>query len=115
MFPHIFFRGTGGMYHLRRIQVTPTMFGRWILKQTKQTLLLVKIFNMYLVYLIGKIFVGIDSGIFASLRSSRMPNLNAKQLLEKINKKDQVLESNLSTVFHLLETLMNFGDRNAVI
>lgn len=32
-FPHIFFRGTGGMYDLRRIQVTPSMFGRWILKQ----------------------------------------------------------------------------------
>lgn len=39
----------------------------------------------------------IDSGIFASLRTSKIPGMTAQQLLNRLNNNDKILESNFST------------------
>jgi hypothetical protein len=36
---------------------------------------------------------GVDSGIFASIRASKLPNLNAGILMDKIKNNDHILES----------------------
>jgi hypothetical protein len=32
-FPHLFCTGKGGMYDDRKVEITPSMFAKWILKQ----------------------------------------------------------------------------------
>jgi hypothetical protein len=44
----------------------------------------------------------LDSGVYAALKTSQFPNLNKKMLLDRIARKDEKLECNLSTVLGAL-------------
>ena len=96
-FPYIFFKGTGGMYDQRAKKVSPVMYAKWILKQKEG---FARRDIPYLFSLCNnKDIRGIDSGIFASLRTFRQNTLNAGTLLKKIDAKDRELEANLTTMF----------------
>jgi hypothetical protein len=58
---------------------------------------------------------GVDSGIFASIRASKLPNLNAGILMDKIKNNDHILESVLFFCSPLCEEQENIGHRNVVI
>ena len=84
------------MYAERKDEVSPVMYCKWILRQKNPA---ARRDVQYLFNLCNnKDLKSVDSGIYASLRTSRIPNLNKKLLLDKIKNKDQELEANLSTV-----------------
>lgn len=95
-FVDIFAYGKCGMYDSRPFSIIkPAMYIRWILNQSRPYA------RRNLQYLFSAIhnkeIRAVDSGIFASLRTSKMPSLNAKILKDNVKKNDQKLESNLST------------------
>jgi hypothetical protein len=54
---------------------------------------------------------GIDSGIFATLRTSNIYHLKAKDLKNKIEDKDSILESNLSNMMAALRGSSQYWNR----
>lgn len=94
-FVDIFPYGRGGMYDDRTSRVQPAMYIKWLLRNSNP----IARRNIQFLFsaIHNKDVRAIDSGIFASIRTSSMPNLNAQILKDKIKKNDRQLEANLST------------------
>jgi hypothetical protein len=85
------------MFDKRTINISPA---KWILNQKNS---IARRDISYLFFLVNnKEIRAVDSGIFSSLHSSKMANLTAGKLHEKIENNDVKLESYLSTVFSSL-------------
>ena len=92
-FVDLFPSGSGGMYDTRAIKIKPAMYIRWILNQANPSA------RRHIQYLFSAIhnkdIRAIDSGIFAQVRSSKIPNMNVKSLKDGLEKNKKILESNL--------------------
>ena len=92
-FVDIFPFGCGGMYDKREVIVKPAMYIRWILNQA------VPAARRNIQYLFSAIHNkdvrAIDSGIFAQIRSSKIPNLTANLLRNNLVNNEKKLETNL--------------------
>jgi len=109
-FPNIFPYGKYGMYDSREISVSPLMYCKWIFRQRNP------IARRNIPYLFSlcynKDIRALDSGIFASLRTSKMKtDLTAASLLKKLKNKDQTLEAHLSTMFTSVRGTRQYWNR----
>ena len=93
-FVELFPFGKGGMYD-KRIKVQPAMYLRWLLHNAnpRPRRNIQFLFNA----LNNKDIRAIESGVYASLRASKMPNLNINSFRQKLINDDMELERNLST------------------
>jgi hypothetical protein len=108
-FPNVFPYGTGGVFDKRTITITPTMFDKWSLRQKVDTARCNMPYLFSLSYI--KDIRALDSGIFASLRTSKVKNLNAGKLLERVKNNDQALEASLSTMFTSIRGSREYWNR----
>ena len=87
--------GTGGMYDSRNIRIKPAMYIRWMLMHSNPSP------RRNIQYLFSAVqnqdIRALESGIFASLRTSKMPNLTAGAVKRQIENNNQLLEANLAT------------------
>jgi hypothetical protein len=97
------------MYDIRPIHISPAMYAKWILNQKNSVARRDISFLFYLVN--NKEIRAVDSGIYSSLHSSKLPNLTAGKLKEKIENNDLKLEANLSTVFTSLTGSRQYWSR----
>lgn len=108
-FPNVFSYGTGVAYDKQTITITPTMFHKWSLRQKTDTARSNMPYLFSLSYI--KDIRALDSGIFASLRTSKVKNLNAGKLRESVKNNDQVLEASLSTMFTSIRGSKEYWNR----
>ena len=68
------------MYDEREIKISPAMYVRWLIKQSNPNLRrnVQFIFNS----INNKDIKAVDSGVFASIRTTKLPNMNVKKLRE---------------------------------
>lgn len=94
-FIDIYPTGTGGLYDIRQFKINPAMYIKWILNQANPNP------RRNIQYLFSTInnkdIRSIDSGIYASVRTSKIPNMNVRKLKDSIKANDKQLEANLST------------------
>lgn len=92
-FVDLFPTGSGGMYDTRSISVKPAMYLRWILNQANPSA------RRNIQYLFSAIhnkeIRAIDSGIFAQVRATNLPEMTAKSLRNGLESNGKLLESNL--------------------
>ena len=93
-FVDIFPKGRGGMYDMRPSTVIqPAMYLRWILHQSNAS---ARRNTQYLFSAVNNKDVrAIDSGIFSTVRTSNIPNLTAKALINNVEQNAKQLETNL--------------------
>ncbi len=101
--------GRGGMYDDRVIKIKPAMYLRWILNHEnpnprRNVQFLFSLFN-------NKDIRALDSGIYASLNSAKLPNMNVKKLREGLCKNDKNLEINLTTSLAAVRNSKEYWDR----
>ena len=94
-FPDIFPYGRGGMYDVRPYKISEAMFNRWAIWNSNPA---PRRNQQYIFSMIhNKEMRAVESGIYASLQSTKCSNLNAKALLEKLDSNDCELNTNLLT------------------
>ncbi len=70
------------MYDIRKEEISAVMYSKWILRQKNAA---ARRDIQYLFFLCNnKDLKSVDNGIYASLRTSKMQNLNKRVFLEKI-------------------------------
>lgn len=108
-FPNVFPYGAGGMYDQRPVHVSPVLFAKWILRQKNN----IARSNIPYIFSLchSKDIRALDAGIFASLRTSKIRDLNAANLLKKIQENDMVLEASLSTMFSSVRGTREYWSR----
>ena len=94
-FVELFPYGTGGMYDDRPHPVKPAMFVKALIQNANPIARRNIQFLFSTVH--NKDIRAADSGIYASLHTSKMPYLNAADLKNKISNKNRELEANLAT------------------
>jgi hypothetical protein len=94
-FVDIYPYGKGGMYDYRDIRIKPAMYIRWLIMQSQPHARrnVQFIFNTINI----KDIKSVDSGVYASVRTAKIPNMNAKKLRDGLVKNDKNLELNLNT------------------
>jgi hypothetical protein len=83
------------MYDLREINIKPAMYLRWLLKQSNPG----PRRNVQYIFssINNKDIKAVDSGVFASIRTAKVPNMNVQKLREGLAKNDKNLELNINT------------------
>lgn len=108
-FVDIFPKGTGGMYDERTFRVKPAMFARWIIMNKNPV---ARRNIQYLFHLLhNKDIRAADSGIYASLKTSKMKNINAKTMINHIRNDTKELEANLSTTLSAVRGSKEYWSR----
>jgi hypothetical protein len=85
------------MFDKRLFKVSISMYIKWILKQKNP----ITRRNIQYIFSLAtsKDLNYINQSLFASLKTKKIPNLNAKLFLEQIANKSENLEANLNTMF----------------
>jgi len=82
-FVDIFPKGRHGMYDSRQIKIQPAMYIRWIINQNNPCA------RRNIQYLFSAVHNkdvrAIDSGIFTSVNTSKIPNMNANDLINNVH------------------------------
>ncbi len=108
-FVDIFSKGTGGMYDERTFEVKPAMYARWIIMNKNPV---ARRNIQYLFHLLhNKDIRAADSGIYASLKTSKMKNISAKTMINHIRNDTKELESNLSTTLSAVRGSKEYWSR----
>jgi len=108
-FVDIFPTGKGGMYDDRPIEVKPAMYMRWIIMNKNPV---ARRNIQYIFHLLhNKDIRAADSGIYASLRTSKMQNITAKNMINHIKNDSKELEANLSTTLSAVRGSREYWSR----
>jgi len=95
-FVDLFPKGRGGMYQDRPLgKVQPAMFLRWQLMNENPSVR--RNIQYLLSCLHNKDIRSVDQGIYATLQTTKFPDITAGKLIEHIRSKDRKLEGSLST------------------
>ncbi len=82
-FVDVFPKGRHGMYDMRPIRILPAMYIRWIINQNNPCA------RRNIQYLFSAVHNkdvrAIDSGIFSSVNTSKIPNMNANDLINNVH------------------------------
>jgi len=103
LFPY----GRGGMYDSRPIErIKPAMYLRWVLHQANPYAR--RNFQYIFSAINNKDIRSVNYGIFATMRSSKDPNLNAAKLINLIESGDRELETSLGHTLTALRGSQQF-------